>query len=55
MVRFFHHVLTWFWPIFLPLHIYLTVRADVVHQESRISSMVGGGRYVRADIEFIDD
>lgn len=55
VVRFFHHVLTWFWPIFLPLHIYLTVRADVVHQESRISSMVGGGRYVRADIEFIDD
>ena len=55
VVRFFHHVLTWFWPIFLPLHIYLTVRADVVHQESRISSMVGGGRYVRSDIEFIDD
>jgi Ni/Fe-hydrogenase b-type cytochrome subunit len=55
VVRVFHHILTWFWPIFLPLHIYLTVRADVVHQESRISSMVGGGRYVRSDIEFIDD
>jgi len=55
VVRFFHHVLTWVWAIFLPVHIYLTIRADVVHQESRISSMVGGGRYVRSDIEFIDD
>jgi Ni/Fe-hydrogenase b-type cytochrome subunit len=33
----------------------VTLRADVVHQESRISSMVGGGRYVRADIQFVDD
>lgn len=55
IVRFLHHVLTWVWAVFLPVHIYLTVRADVVHQESRISSMVGGGRYVRSDIEFIDD
>jgi Ni/Fe-hydrogenase b-type cytochrome subunit len=53
--RFLHHVLTWVWAIFLPVHLYLTVRADVVHQESRISSMVGGGRYVRADIDFVDD
>jgi Ni/Fe-hydrogenase b-type cytochrome subunit len=54
-VRFYHHVLTWVWAIFLPVHLYLTVRADVVHQESRISSMIGGGRYVRSDIEFVDD
>jgi Ni/Fe-hydrogenase b-type cytochrome subunit len=53
--RFLHHVLTWVWAVFLPVHIYLTVRADVVHQESRISSMVGGGRYVRSDIHFVDD
>jgi Ni/Fe-hydrogenase b-type cytochrome subunit len=55
VVRFFHHVLTWVWAVFLPVHLYLTVRADVVHQESRISSMVGGGRYVRSDIHFVDD
>jgi len=55
IVRVIHHVLTWVWAIFLPVHLYLTVRADVVHQESRISSMVGGGRYVRSDIEFVDD
>lgn len=55
IVRFLHHVITWVWIIFLPVHVYLTIRADVVHRESRISSMVGGGRYVRADVEFVDD
>ncbi|MEJ2217342.1 MAG: Ni/Fe-hydrogenase, b-type cytochrome subunit [Gemmatimonadota bacterium] len=55
IARFFHHILAWIWVIFLPTHVYLTVRADVLHQESRISSMVGGGRYVRDDIEFVDD
>ena len=55
IVRFVHHVLTWFWLIFLPLHIYLTIRADVVHRESRVSSIVSGERYIRADLEFVDD
>ncbi|MCG6987059.1 MAG: Ni/Fe-hydrogenase, b-type cytochrome subunit [Gemmatimonadetes bacterium] len=54
-VRFWHHLLMWPWMVFIPVHVYMTVRADVVHQESRISSMVGGGRYARADVEFIDD
>lgn len=55
VVRFLHHVLMWVWLIFLPIHIYLTVRADVVHHESRVSSIVSGGRYVRADVEFVDE
>ena len=55
MVRFVHHVLTWFWLVFLPLHVYLTIRADVVHRESRVSSIISGERYVRADVEFVDD
>ncbi len=55
IARFVHHVLTWFWLIFLPLHVYLTIRADVVHQESRVSSIVSGHRYVRADLDFVDD
>ncbi len=55
VARLLHHVLTWTWLIFIPIHLYLTLRADVVHQESRISSMIGGGRYVRADLDFVDD
>jgi Ni/Fe-hydrogenase 1 B-type cytochrome subunit len=55
VVRFVHHVLIWFWLIFLPVHVYLTVRADVLHKESRVSSIVSGERYVRADVDFVDD
>ena len=55
IVRFVHHVLTWFWLIFLPVHIYLTIRADVLHKESRVSSIISGERYVRADVDFVDD
>jgi len=55
VVRFVHHVLTWFWLIFLPVHVYLTIRADVLHKESRVSSIISGERYVRADVDFVDD
>jgi Ni/Fe-hydrogenase b-type cytochrome subunit len=55
VVRFVHHVLTWFWLMFLPLHVYLSIRADVVHQESRITAIVSGETFVRADIDYVDD
>lgn len=55
VARFLHHVLTWFWLIFLPVHVYLTVRADVLHKEARITSMISGDRFVRADVEFVDE
>jgi len=55
MVRFVHHVATWFWLMFIPVHIYLSVRADVLHKESTVSSIVSGNRIVRADVEFVDD
>jgi len=55
VARVVHHVLTWFWLIFLPVHVYLTIRADVVHKESRVSSIISGERYVRSDVEFVDD
>ena len=55
VARFVHHVLVWFWLIFLPVHVYLTIRADVLHKESRVSSIISGERYVRADVDFVDD
>jgi Ni/Fe-hydrogenase b-type cytochrome subunit len=55
IVRFVHHVATWAWLIFIPIHVYLAVRADVLHKESTVSSIVSGNRYVRADVEFVDD
>ena len=55
VARLVHHVLTWFWLIFLPVHVYLTIRADVLHKESRVNSIISGERYVRADVDFVDD
>ncbi len=55
VVHFVHHVLTWVFVIFLPIHVYLTIRVDLVHREARLSSIVSGGRFVRDDIEFVDD
>lgn len=55
VVRFVHHVLTWLWLIFIPIHVYLTIRADVLHKESRISSMISGDLFVRSDLDYVDE
>jgi len=55
VVRFVHHSVTWLWLMFIPVHVYLSVRADVLHKESTVSSIISGQRTVRADVEFVDD
>ena len=54
-VRFVHHVLTWAFLIFLPIHIYLAMRSDVLERTGTISSIVSGGRFVRQDVDYVDD
>ncbi len=54
-VRFLHHIMTWAFLIFLPIHIYLAMRADVLERTGTISSVISGGRFVRADIEYVDE
>ncbi len=53
-VRFVHHALTWAFLIFIPIHVYLAIRADKVEETGTISSIVSGGRFVPADEEFED-
>jgi Ni/Fe-hydrogenase 1 B-type cytochrome subunit len=53
--RFAHHALTWILITFIPLHIYLAFRADVMEREGEMSSIFSGGRFVRADITFEDE
>ena len=53
--RFIHHTLTWVLVTFIPLHVYLAFRADVVDQEGEMSSIFSGGRFVRADVKFEDE
>ena len=54
IVRFIHHVCTWAFLIFLPVHIYLAMRADVMEHGGSISSIISGGRFVRTDVDYVD-
>lgn len=55
VVRFVHHVTTWIFLAFLPVHVYFAVRADVTEREGSVSAMVGGFRFVRDDVRFVDE
>ena len=54
VVRFVHHVLTWVFLIFVPIHIYLALRADLLERTGTISSIISGGRFVRSDTTYVD-
>ena len=54
-VRLLHHVLTWYFLIFIPIHVYLAIRSDLLERTGTMSSIVSGGRFVPADEKFIDD
>jgi len=54
IVRFIHHVLTWVFLIFIPIHIYLALRSDLLERRGTISSIITGGEFVRSDINYVD-
>ena len=54
VVHFVHHVFTWVFLIFLPIHLYLALRADILERTGTISSIISGGRFVRSDVEYVD-
>lgn len=53
-VRFIHHVLTWVFLIFIPLHVYFALRADFTDRSGSVSSIISGGRWVRDDVHYED-
>ena len=55
MLRFLHHVATWVFVIFIPVHVYLAMRADLLERTGTVSSIVSGGRFVRSDLTYEDD
>jgi Ni/Fe-hydrogenase 1 B-type cytochrome subunit len=55
VVRFVHHVLTWMILVFVPIHVYLALRADLLERSGTISSIISGGRFVRSDIDYVDE
>lgn len=54
VVRFIHHAASWLFLIFIPIHIYLALRADNLERSGVISSIITGGRFVPADEHYID-
>jgi Ni/Fe-hydrogenase b-type cytochrome subunit len=54
VARFIHHVAVWLFLIFIPIHVYLAIRADNLERTGVISSIFSGGRFVPADETFED-
>ena len=55
VVRFIHHVTTWVFIIFVPMHIYLSLRADGMDRTGTISSIVSGGQWVPTAKKYVDE
>lgn len=53
-VRLLHHVLTWYFLIFIPIHFYLAIRSDLLERSGTISSIVSGGRFIPSDRHYVD-
>ena len=54
IVRFLHHTFTWIFLIFIPIHVYLAMRADALERTGTVSSIISGGRFVSTAEEYID-
>jgi Ni/Fe-hydrogenase 1 B-type cytochrome subunit len=54
MVRVIHHIASWYFPMFIIMHVYLSLRADLLERSGTLSSMVSGGRFVPVEEEFVD-
>ncbi len=55
VVRLLHHALMWLLVLFIPIHIYTSLRADWGERSGVISSMISGGAFVDSDHEFLDE
>jgi len=55
VVRFVHHLATWVFCAFVPIHVYLAMRADLLEHGGSISSIVSGGRFVRKGRKYADE
>ena len=47
VVRFWHHMIMWFYLIFMIVHVYLAAYHDYVEATGTISSMFGGWKFLK--------
>lgn len=52
--RLVHHAITWLYPIFFCIHVYLAIRADYIERAGGVSSILTGGRFVESHEKFED-
>lgn len=55
VVRLVHHVATWIFCAFVPIHVYLAMRADLLERSGSISSIISGGRFVDVRHQYVDE
>lgn len=53
-IRTIHYIGMWSFLVFVPIHIYLVIRADTIDRDGTIDAMVGGGVWVRKNAEIVD-
>jgi Ni/Fe-hydrogenase b-type cytochrome subunit len=53
-LRLAHLLIMWIFLAFIPIHVYLAIRADTVEREGAISSIISGGRWCRKGTKFED-
>lgn len=53
-LRLIHILIMWVFLAFIPIHVYLSIRADTVEREGAISSIISGGRWCRKGTRFED-
>jgi Ni/Fe-hydrogenase b-type cytochrome subunit len=53
-LRLAHQLIMWIFLAFIPIHVYLSIRADTVEREGALSSIVSGGRWCRKGTKFED-
>jgi Ni/Fe-hydrogenase b-type cytochrome subunit len=53
-VRLVHLLVMWIFLAFIPIHVYLAIRADNIEREGGVSSIISGGRWCRKGTKFED-
>lgn len=54
MVRLLHHLGLWLFAAFVPLHVYLVLRSDVLYDRGAVSSMISGNKFKHDHIDYED-
>ncbi len=54
-IRLAHHMVTWALLAFIPLHVYMGTRADILDRQGELSSIFSGGRWVPLGERFEDE